>query len=123
MSFEKQDLFTAHEIVQLLPIFERNGTYRKFLNVNLWVKKFLPNWQVKHKTVLRKQRSFLDGLIIAIFGIVCSEKILKTLQLFYMRKAVTKERLEKDFIGLHPFDYKGYILKKYNTEIGKFGLR
>jgi hypothetical protein len=123
MSFEKQDLFTAHEIVQLLPIFERNGTYRKFLNVNLWVKKFLPNWQVKHKTVLGKQRSFLDGLIIAIFGIACSEKILKMFQLFYMRKAVTRERLEKDFIGLHPFDYREYILKKYNTEIGKFGLR
>jgi len=123
MSFKKQDLFTAHEIVQLLPIFERSGTYRKFINVNLWVKKFLPNWQVKHKVMLRKQRSFLDGLIIAIFKVLSSEKILKTLQLFYMRKVITKERLEKNFIGLHPFDYKDYILKKYDAEINKFGLR
>jgi hypothetical protein len=122
MLFETQDLFTAHEIVQLLPVFERDGTYRKFLAANQWVKKFLPNVQVKKRPVLKKQQNHLDRLFIFICKVLFLEKILKTLQLFYMKKAITKEKLEDGFIGLHPFDYKSHILKKYNAEINKFGF-
>jgi len=122
MLFENKDLFTAHEIVQLLPIFERNGTYQKFLAVNQWVKKFFPNVQTRRGPVFKKQHNNLDRLFIFICKVLFLEKALKTLQLFYMRKAVTKERLEDGFIGLHPFDYKSHILKKYNTETSKFGL-
>jgi len=50
------------------------------------------------------------------------EKILKSLQLFYMRRSITREKLENGFIGLHPFDYKSYVLKKYRAEISKFKL-
>lgn len=121
--FAKEDLFTAHEIAQLLPIFERDGTYRKFLNANGWIKKHLPNWQIKHKKVFKKQQNYLDRLMITICKIVFLEKILKTLQLFYMRDSITRERLEEGFIGLHPFDYKEYILKKYNAEVDKFKLK
>ena len=31
MHFKNQDLFTAHEIVQLLPIFTRDKTYQRFI--------------------------------------------------------------------------------------------
>jgi hypothetical protein len=122
MLFDKEDLFTAHEIIQLLPVFERGGIYKKFLSTNGWVKKFLPNFQIKHKPVFKKQQNHFDRLFISICKILFLEKILKTLQLFYMRKAITKERLENGFIGLHPFDYKSHVLKKYNAEISKFGL-
>ena len=123
MFFENQDLFTAHEIVQFLPIFERDGTYQKFISANSWIKKFLPNWQIKYKAVFWEQQSYLDRLIASICRCVLLEKILRTLQLFYMKKDITKERLEDGFIGLHPFDYKKYILQKYDTELSKFGLK
>lgn len=42
---KERDLFTAHEVCQLVPIYDRNGTYKKFLEKNLWVKKYLPNWK------------------------------------------------------------------------------
>ena len=42
----KQNLFTAHEVVQLKPLWERDNLYQKFIKQNLWVKKFLPNWSV-----------------------------------------------------------------------------
>jgi hypothetical protein len=51
------------------------------------------------------------------------EKLFQTAQLFYMRKAITRERLENGFIALHPFDYRLDILKKYNTKLIKFGLK
>ena len=121
--FENQDLFTAHEIVQLLPVFEKDKAYQKFINANSWVKDILPNWQVSQKPIFSKRQSYLDKLMIVILKIIFLEKILKTLQRFYMRKAVTREKLEDGFIGLHPFDYKEHILKDYDQTIAKFGLQ
>ncbi len=45
LEFPDRDLFTAHEIVQMKPIFERDNAYQKFLQANNWVKDFLPNWR------------------------------------------------------------------------------
>lgn len=42
---KEQDLFTAHEVVQMKPIWEKDNTYQKFLKANIWVKKYLPNWK------------------------------------------------------------------------------
>lgn len=41
----EQDLFSAHEVVQLKPLWEKDGIYKKFIKKNLWVKRFLPNWK------------------------------------------------------------------------------
>lgn len=45
LEFPDQDLFTAHEIVQMRPIYDRENTYQKFLQANSWIKDFLPNWR------------------------------------------------------------------------------
>lgn len=42
---KEQDLFSAHEVYQLKPILDKNGTYQKFLKANLWSKKYLANWK------------------------------------------------------------------------------
>ncbi|MGA2911150.1 MAG: hypothetical protein ABSE17_00725 [Candidatus Levyibacteriota bacterium] len=121
--FENQDLFTAHEIVQLLPVFGKDKAYQKFISANSWIKEILPNWQVNQKPIFSRRQSYLDKLMIVILKIIFLEKILKVLQLFYMRKDITREKLEDGFIGLHPFDYKDRILKDYNQTIAKFGLQ
>jgi hypothetical protein len=121
--FENQDLFTAHEIVQLLPVFEKDKAYQKFISANSWVKEILPNWQVNQKPIFSRRQSYLDKLMMVILKIIFLEKTLKVLQLFYMRKDITREKLEDGFIGLHPFDYKEHILKDYNQAITKFGFQ
>jgi len=45
LEFPDHDLFTAHEIAQMKPIFCRDNTYQKFLQANGWIKDFLPNWR------------------------------------------------------------------------------
>lgn len=45
MPKEKQNLFVAHEIVQMKPLWQKDAVYQKFLKENQWVKKFLPNWK------------------------------------------------------------------------------
>jgi len=44
MPKEKQNLFVAHEIAQMKPLWQKTNIYQKFLKENQWVKKFLPNW-------------------------------------------------------------------------------
>jgi hypothetical protein len=123
MKLNEQDLFTAHEIVQLLPIFEKDKTYHKFMTANKWVKKFLPNFPIKQEAIFKRQLNSFDSLAIFISKIIFLEKTLKRLQLFYMRKNITREKLEDGFIGLHPFDYRSYILKKYKQKLTKFNLQ
>lgn len=45
LDFPDHDLFTAHEIVQMKPIYDRENTYQQFLQANRWLKDFLPNWR------------------------------------------------------------------------------
>lgn len=42
---KERDLFSAHEVCQLMVLWEKGRTYQKFLKGNQWVAKFLPNWR------------------------------------------------------------------------------
>ena len=46
LAIKQRNLYIAHEICQAKPIFDREGTYQKFIAANLWYKKFLPNWTI-----------------------------------------------------------------------------
>ncbi len=41
--FSIHDIYTPYWIAQLLPVYDRDQTYDKFLEANLWVKRYLPN--------------------------------------------------------------------------------
>lgn len=41
---KKKDLYTAHEVLQMRVLWQRENIYSKFLEENEWVFKFLPNW-------------------------------------------------------------------------------
>lgn len=40
---KKRNLYTAHEVLQALPLFDRGGVYRQFILANAWTKKYLAN--------------------------------------------------------------------------------
>lgn len=42
---KEQDLFSAHEVCQLKPIWHKGNTYQEFITQNQWYQKFLPNWK------------------------------------------------------------------------------
>jgi len=45
LEFKKSErnLYLAHEIAQLRPLFQRDKIYEKFMPHNNWIKKYLPN--------------------------------------------------------------------------------
>lgn len=128
----KQNLYTAHEIVQLKPAFDRNSTYQKFINANKWVDAFLSNAMERirnpHFAEASRGRQELgikerkNPLFMIHNSLFVFEKFAKALQLWYMKKHRTKETIENHFLAFHPFDYKSFVLKEYNNRLKRYGL-
>lgn len=41
---QNKDIYTAHEVLQMKVLWQRDGVYSKYLEDNQWAFKFLPNW-------------------------------------------------------------------------------
>ncbi len=42
---KERDLFSAHEVLQMKPLWQKEGTYQRFVRANQWSQEFLPNWK------------------------------------------------------------------------------
>lgn len=84
---EKQDIYTAHEIIQTLPLFERNDMYKKFLQSNTWIRKYFPNFKKKQLITTEKQTNYFTlkflGFFIFLFPL---EIFIRYLQKHHMKK-------------------------------------
>jgi len=121
---KKQNLYIAHEIMQIIPIFNKDKTFEKFIEINNWTNNFLPNAKAKKNYYFnKKQNTIFQLLIIVLFNILLVEKVLRFLQFAYMKKHISKETVLNNYLGFHPFDYEAYILKKYRNKLKIFGLK
>lgn len=119
MGFTKnrQNLYIAHEIVQLMPFFQRKNTYLNFINKNKWIFKFLPNANKRieeYKIPFAKQKSVINDLLINVLLFLQIEKIAKFLQWNYMKKDITQETIEDNFLAFHPIDFKKKVNKFFD---------
>lgn len=120
LGFPDRDLFTAHEIVQMRPIFKRDRTYQKFLQANKWVGEFLPNaietnskfkiQSAKSSSKLKTTKSFLNLL----------ENTAYKLQLKYMSGKKTTEVTTISTIRFHPNDARKRVLDEYQKRVYTF---
>lgn len=116
-----QNLYTAHEIVQLIPVLDKGNIYQKFISKNNWIKKYLANFYIPKKNINTKE-NLLNNLIVIILKIIFLEEILKFIQIKYMKKSITKEIIEKGFLAFHPFDYNAYVLSVYKKNLKKYKI-
>lgn len=108
-----QNLFTAHEVIQMKPLFVRNNTYDLFLQYNMWTRDYLPNSNtLKKKNQQKKQKVFI---LLRIFEIMA-----KYVQLEYMKKHITKEIVSDTLLAFHPRDQSTYILDQYDKRRKKY---
>ncbi len=121
---EERDLFSAHEVVQLKPLYDRGGFYNKFLKANDWVKDYLPNAfeentrMSEYKKINKVNRGGFDILRLHCFdNLSILEKICKFSQLWYLKKHRTKEVIKDGFVRFHPHDARKWILEKYSSKI------
>jgi hypothetical protein len=114
-----KDLYTAHEIIQLMPIFNKDKTYEKFIEKNHWINEYLPNVKANRNVVSKKNSNFTK-LINLFLRIMQFEKIAKFLQLSYMKNHKTSETIKDGFLKFHPYDYKSFVLNSFKKKFSKY---
>ena len=123
-----QSLFTAHEITQAKVIFEKDGTYEKFLNANLWVRKYLINAFSHQSPVPSHQQNnlkfenkkSLNYLITQLLNYF--EKLAFLIQKEYMKPRRTREAVGQSSAFFHPKNRGKAILSNYTRKIRKMGV-
>lgn len=113
---QHKDIYTAREIAQIRPLFERENTYRKFLSANSWMRDFLPN------ITIAKLKSHPSGRSDKIFFNSFFESISRTLQMRWMKRHQTTETVTKHVLAFHPNDYRVKSVRKLRLKMRELGL-
>ena len=111
----KQTEYVAHEVLQMKPKINKNYTYEKFLNANSWVFNVFPNAkeelsiknQVSRKKILNSKYLILNTLADKV------EKLLKSLQLYFINRHRIKEIITDTQLWFHPEDFGEKIKVEY----------
>ena len=99
----KQNLYTAYELIQALPLYDPYDTHSSLYTANSWIKQYLPNYSLPPLTSLTNHPSPTINLI---------ESLAYHLQLAYMRGKITRELITPDSAFFHPRDPGRFILHK-----------
>ncbi|MGB9706679.1 MAG: hypothetical protein ACPLXP_01200 [Microgenomates group bacterium] len=112
----EQDLFTAHEVVQLKPLWDKDNTYQKFLRANLWVKRFLAN----NLDIKGKKDKPLNFSISQFLNFL--EHLAYKIQVAYMSSRRTREIVEFHRVRFHPQDCREWVIKEYQKRLKNLSL-
>ena len=99
-----RNVYSAHEIGQILPLINRDKTYEKFLQKNAWILKFWPN---SVKIGVSKSHTSERKVKFNFF-----EKIAFLLQRQYMNSKMTREVVTPTRALFHPQDWGRVILDR-----------
>lgn len=115
LSINPQNVYIAHEICQMKPIWSKDKTYSKLVKKNRWVLKYLPQWK---KEKIKESRGINQNLLLPkmIFPI---ENILKKTQLKYMEGRITTEKIGDKQLFFHPQDTQNYVIDNYYKKLKK----
>lgn len=116
-SRDRQEVYTAHEIAQMVPLFERNETYNQFIKENKWVKKFLANFYSKTKQNYTQKNEEFSVIPRLTPRSSAFEVLVKKAQLYYMRQYRTTEEVSDNLLAFHPNDYRKIVIKEYNKRL------
>lgn len=115
----EQDLFAAHEVLQMVPLWERGDIYKKFLDKNRWVETFLPKmWAQKVKSAKSKVRSYSkrNGICNLL------EPFARFIQLWYMRRRRTTEVISRGVLRFHPRDARVWVKEALQKRLDRLDV-
>ena len=118
LKIRPENLYLAHEITQMKPLWDREGTYARFIKANSWIKKYMPNWQADatRPTANDKSQKKPKALVFSQLALVV-ESLLKNFQLAYMRSKTTTEKIGKTQLFFHPVDTQKWVIGEYQKRL------
>jgi hypothetical protein len=122
---ESRDIYTAHEIVQMKPLFERKNMYETFCSKNRWVESFLPNaFDTTVQTIgANWKREYVSlGALSSVMMLRPLESLVGVLQRRYMKQHQTSEIISRQVLAFHPIDYRMKTLDELSIQLTQLGL-
>ncbi len=109
-----RNLYSAHEIAQIIPLVNKNKTYEKFLSKNRWILNYWPNSvrisNVEYGTLNRKSKFHIQNSIF-----IPIEKICYWLQKRYMKSKITREIASPTRALFHPQDWGKIVIGRLSS--------
>lgn len=119
------DVYTAHEVLHMKPLFERDNMFERFITANNWVQQFFPNAFENKETVLGKEwkRNYVGVWAVStLFTGKPFEKIAAKLQKHHMKRFQTTEIISSTLLAFHPIDYRSKTLQDFHLKLRELGL-
>jgi D-beta-D-heptose 7-phosphate kinase/D-beta-D-heptose 1-phosphate adenosyltransferase len=106
-----RNLYTAHEIAQIVPLINKDKTYENFLFLNKWILDYWPN----SVRILNLESGIWNSrtkfkILNSIFSIV--EKFAFRIQYGHMKPKITREVVTKTRAIFHPQDLSKKVLER-----------
>lgn len=111
LKVENRNLYTAHEVLQVFPVLNKNSTYEKFIKQNSWAKMYLANAYhlALHQHNFQHSKMTKSGSTNYIIYLLNS--LFYFLQRLYMYPHHTKEKISLHSAFLHTVDHQERIKK------------
>ncbi len=104
-SKRERNFYTAHEILQIVPLVNKKKTYERFLQKNKWAFNYWPN--------AVDLRPIEDSTLYTKLGNLNPiESLAYKIQHFYMRSKITREVVKPTRAIFHPNDLSKKIIEK-----------
>lgn len=113
-SKNRQDMYTAREIVQMRVLFNRSGTLSAFLRANSWYKTFFPQAEAWHVPLQKNDLSLYDRITIALIRMVEYPALL--IQRAKLRRDGVLVSSETGVLMLHTSDYRMRCLRRFHAK-------
>ena len=116
----ERDCFSAHEVLQMKPVWERAGIYRKFLNANGWVQTYLPHaWKAKRSEIVPTV-SHTPSPVVCVFRLF--DFPAKIIQIFYMQRKRSNEVVTDSVLRFHPRDARGWVKRRFAARLTRYKI-
>jgi len=128
---EVYDIYFIYWLAGLVPIYNNNSAYEKFIANNDWLKEYLPNWRMKNiagrRLIKRDDFSFYRDIMDLLFGGL--EKNFQSWQIKLMPAALKELKnigrqvaINDQIIKMHANDRREEYRKRWIEKIRKFNI-
>ncbi|MCL4382838.1 hypothetical protein M1545_03545 [Patescibacteria group bacterium] len=115
LTWKKRNIYTAHEIAQIKPLVNKNGTFERLIAKNKWTSDYWPN-AVRGMNYEQRITNNGKGIIHnSSFMIQLFERVAFFIQYQYMKSKITNEVVTPTRALFHPVDWSKYILQKLTS--------
>ncbi len=105
-----RNLYTAHEIAQVLPLVDKDGIYERFLHKNRWILKYWPNAvKIGEQEEGGKKHVFKNPIFLLV------EKIAFKSQYGFMKSKMTREVATPTRAVFHPQDLGKLVISRLGS--------